>query len=285
MSSVSQTTFGRHESFQLRYGWLSKGVEALLADEHVFSSPDATVKLGVGKNMVSSIRYWMQATSVTDGSGHISSFGKKLLGKNGFDRYLEDDGTLWLLHFQLAKNRNHATTIYWLFNHFHKAGFSTDEAFEHISAFASDQGWKVAERTLQTDLRTVLRMYAPHKSKEDQLENMLETPLSLLGLLNYFEGRYYFVLSDRSNLPLEIVAFALNELMGDQKIVAVRDLMYSDDFSLGSIFKLSEESLIAKLEKIAERQPAYQLREDAGIFQIHKQEDIDSDQFLEEYYA
>lgn len=284
-TAVSRTTFGRHESFQLRYGWLSKAAAALLDDPQVFSSEDATVKLGVGKNMVSSIRYWVQAAGVAEADGQLSPLGELLFGEKGFDRYLEDDGTLWLLHFQLAKNQSLATGIYWLFNHFHKADFSTAEVVMHLQAFAHDQGWKATEKALKKDLQTILRMYAPHKLKETQLEDRLESPLSLLGLLHYFEGRYHFVSSNKNNLPLGIMAYALSELMEDKKVMAVRDLMYGDDLALGSIFRLTEESLTALLENIAEQHPEYQLREDAGIFQIHKRKDVDSYDFLREYYG
>ncbi|HIF70501.1 MAG TPA: DUF4007 family protein [Candidatus Lambdaproteobacteria bacterium] len=49
--------FGRHETFSLRYSWLSKGFQALLEDPGVFASEDATVTLGVGRNMVHAIRF------------------------------------------------------------------------------------------------------------------------------------------------------------------------------------------------------------------------------------
>lgn len=53
-----QTAFGRHETFPLRYAWLTKGFEALQALPNIFSQPDrAMVLLGVGRNMVSAIQY------------------------------------------------------------------------------------------------------------------------------------------------------------------------------------------------------------------------------------
>ena len=60
----STAAFGRHESFPLRFGWITKGLDALADDPKIFTREDATVVLGVGKNMVNSIRYWLQATRV-----------------------------------------------------------------------------------------------------------------------------------------------------------------------------------------------------------------------------
>jgi hypothetical protein len=59
-----RTAFGRHETFALRFGWLTKGAQALMGGEPVFEAEDATVQLGVGKNMVSAIRYWLQAARI-----------------------------------------------------------------------------------------------------------------------------------------------------------------------------------------------------------------------------
>ncbi|MXW48646.1 MAG: DUF4007 family protein [Gammaproteobacteria bacterium] len=48
----SNTAFGRHESFPLRFGWITKGLSALENNSKIFTSEDATIELGVGKNMV-----------------------------------------------------------------------------------------------------------------------------------------------------------------------------------------------------------------------------------------
>ena len=57
-----KVAFGRHETFALRYSWLTKGFQAVQADSEVFASNEATVTLGVGKNMVNAIRYWLLAS-------------------------------------------------------------------------------------------------------------------------------------------------------------------------------------------------------------------------------
>jgi hypothetical protein len=57
--------------------------------------------LGVGKNMVAAIRYWLTATKVID-NGSITEFGEFL---NQKDIYLEDDASclpivkVLLIHF------------------------------------------------------------------------------------------------------------------------------------------------------------------------------------------
>src|SRR5690606_10711010 len=95
---ATKPTFGGHEKFAFRYGWLKKGVDAAVEDPTIFSHDLALVTLGVGKNMVRSIRHWCLATNVLEemeGPGRVrslqpSEFGKRLLLPDGWDPYLED---------------------------------------------------------------------------------------------------------------------------------------------------------------------------------------------------
>ena len=88
-------TFSGHESFQCRHLWLKKGYDFVKANRS-FNDEDAVLILGVGKNMVGSIRFWMKAFGMTDNNDQLTELAHKLLADNGWDPYLEDEGTLWL---------------------------------------------------------------------------------------------------------------------------------------------------------------------------------------------
>lgn len=94
--------FARHETFHPRFGWLKKGFDWAQRDSGIFLRDDAPVRLGVGKNMVRSIRYWCSAFKVLE-DDIPSEFGKKLLAEDGWDEFLEDPASLWLLHWNLLK--------------------------------------------------------------------------------------------------------------------------------------------------------------------------------------
>ena len=55
--------FRAHETFFIRKGWLSKGMKYMDAREDVFISKDENPMdvLGIGANMVKSLRYWLLA--------------------------------------------------------------------------------------------------------------------------------------------------------------------------------------------------------------------------------
>jgi hypothetical protein len=78
------------------------------------------------------------------------------------------------------------------------------------------------------DIQVILRMYAPHKSVKTQIEDMLESPLSLLGLIKYFDGKYRFSFSSK-NTPIEVIAHNINDKFKDSKTVSIQDLMYGDN--------------------------------------------------------
>ena len=62
-------TFSGHDTFHCRSLWLKKGYDYLLLNKK-FSDDDAVVVLGVGKNMVTAIRYWMKAFYMSDSDDH-----------------------------------------------------------------------------------------------------------------------------------------------------------------------------------------------------------------------
>ena len=52
-------SFSGHESFHCKSLWLKKGYDFICNQKH-FTDTDSVVELGVGKNMVSAIRYWLK---------------------------------------------------------------------------------------------------------------------------------------------------------------------------------------------------------------------------------
>ena len=51
--------FSGHETFVCRHFWLKKGYD-FIKSGHSFSQDDAVVRLGVGKNMVTAISFWLK---------------------------------------------------------------------------------------------------------------------------------------------------------------------------------------------------------------------------------
>lgn len=83
LSPPPKFRFSGHQTFPFRHGWLTKAAMGIGEDRELFRREDALVRLGVGKNMVSSIRHWSQATGVIEigrGEARLTELGTHLFG-------------------------------------------------------------------------------------------------------------------------------------------------------------------------------------------------------------
>lgn len=92
--------FRAHETFFIRKGWLSKGMKYVHARNDVFISREENPMdvLGIGSNMVKSLRYWLQAVGLTEepSSGkRVQRFTQLGEAVYKYDRYIEELGTLY----------------------------------------------------------------------------------------------------------------------------------------------------------------------------------------------
>ena len=291
--------FGRHESFPLRYGWITKGIRALVKTPDIFTRDDATVTLGVGKNMVSAIRHWLLAARIVERDGRqdlvVSPVGDILFPDEdeGGDPYLEDEATIWLLHWLMATNPSNATAIYWFFNHFHKTEFGSAEVAATLSDYVrKNVKARVAASTLKSDATLLLRMYAPAREGRNLvLEDMLNSPLAELRLLDRIDTRTWRAFpTPREELPLDVFAFAVAELFAHlgTKQLSVAQLMYSekDHCAPGAVFRMTEEGLVQKVEALCAAFPnSLRMDRTAGLYQLYQIREIEAGSILRERYA
>ncbi len=293
--STSQVAFGRHESFHLRFCWLSKGFTELQRDPTLVSDVDqATLALGVGKNMVVSIRYWLRAARMIGESDSSSTElgGFLLHPSHGKDPFLEDEGTLWLLHWLIASNTETATTIAWFFSKFHKPRFSQQELRAALGAYlqSSVESYRrPAASTLRTDVSVLARTYARHQGAS-LVEELMDSPLAELGLITETrKSSYQSLFGERPSLPCEILGFALLQLLQrrDVQVLPLEDVLQSTDgyVSPGTIFRLTEAGLMSKLEELEKAYPhIFDLRETAGLRQLFLRQELPAIELLESYY-
>jgi len=276
--NTQKSTFGRHETFPLRYGWLTKAIQTVNKPgfKDIFKQPEAAmIELGLGKNMVNALQYWLQVTGVMDfddGVARITEFGEALLGQNG-DPYLEDEATIWIIHWRIASNPEFATGFFWFFNHFSMPRFKSGDVLQSLVDFVGQELKSRSESTLKSDVSTLLRMYSPTAGRSDE---HLDSPLSLLGLLsNEVSGGYLSQRTARPFLPPIALHFALQSRFAEQPKQAalpINILLYGGDGypSPGAIFRLNEEGLMGTLAKMMETCPnCYELRETAGLHQLY----------------
>ena len=294
---AGRMAFGRHETFALRYGWLSKGFQAVVNNREIFGTDDATVMLGVGKNMVAAIKYWLMACQMIEsGAGKPTELGKHLLSRRGFDPYLEDEATVWLLHWLLATNSELATSWFWFFNRYHKPEFTGQQLTTALIDYVNDRVQnrkKPSPNTLKSDAMLLPRMYTQSKGNTRMpLEDALDSPFALLKLISQSAGgrSYQSIPQVRPQLPLGILGFAVCQMFVAKEVAVlpVEDIMYSrDEFPApGSVFRLTEDGLITKLECLVNYIPdVFEMRDTAGQHQLYRSEKVESLEFIKKHYA
>lgn len=275
-------SFARHETFGLRYSWLPKGYRAFIECDGVnaFTDDHATVRLGVGKNMVSSIFYWLQASDIIfknlDNTYQISPIGKEIMGK--YDPYLEDDGSLQIIHWRMCSNPNLAMAFYWFFGRFHALSFSYDEVVTAFKDFCRGRlGISISDSSLEKDINMVLRMYAPLRKKKESIEDCFDNPMSQLGLaqFNEVDRRYLKPVTDQPEISTYIFTFVVCDFAfrkGATISVTLSELMKGLEGLPGpaSCFCLSQSGTITMLERMQREFPSHlELKEQAGNWVLY----------------
>jgi hypothetical protein len=295
-------SFAGHETFPFRYAWLKKGVDRVADDAALFRRDDAMTRLGVGKNMVRSIRHWCLAARVIEevpvrsgrpsGCFRVSAFGMALFGPRGLDPYLEDPATLWLLHWQLVTNGQRCTTWFWAFSHFHEPEFTREALYAALLAWAQAAGAKrLAASSLRRDVDCFLRTYVPSRqTKTFVLEDTLDCPLVELGLLRAGADRqsFRFARGAQPQLPDGVLFYAAldfwDRFAANVKTLSLRDLARQPG-GPGQVFKIDEAALAercARLERWTDGALSYD--ETAGLRQLYRHKPIDAPELLRRAY-
>ncbi len=297
--SAIQHSFSGHETFSFRYPWLKKGFDAVREDRGVFARDDAITTLGVGKNMVRSIRHWCLAAGVLaenrDAGGTLqpTALGTLLLADDGLDPYLEDPATLWVLHWQIASNRARATTWFWTFSHLNEPEFTREALASALFKWTQTlPGKLVAESSVRRDVEVFLRTYVPVRaSRGASAEDTLDCPLTELNLIAQpGDGRAYrFQRGAQRGLPDGILLYAVlhfwQAFAPAAETLALHDLARQPG-SPGRLFKIDESSLVERLEAIEQATDGkLSYGETAGLRQLYRREPLTPTEALTAAYA
>lgn len=286
--------FAGHQTFSFRHGWLKKAVDAVRQDSLALSRDDAIVTLGVGKNMVESIRHWGLATKMlTDASARglaVSRLGALLLGE--WDPFLEDPASLWLLHWLLVSNTGKAGVWHITFGFYPQPFFTKAGLNEFVSRFAESRGARPRPSTLERDVDCLVRTYVPSAPGDGSvLEETFDCPLTELSLLSALDDyeSFRFVVGPKRSLPAAIFGYALLQYAGSRAApdhtLSVGECTYFPG-SPGQVFKLDENSVIEYVEALAiVTQGAVQFDETAGLRQIYVQGDPEPEALLAGYFS
>ena len=285
--------FRAHDTFFIRKGWLNKGLRNVNADAGVFmgSKGNPMDVLGIGANMVKALRYWLQAVKLTSepAAGRkeqsFTEFGKVVFDT---DPYIEEMGTLWLLHYQLASNKDDATAWYYFFNEFKATEFTKEDFVKQLSNYIRINGEEVSERSLEDDYTCIINTYVSRmKSNPEKVqpESNIDCPFGELGLIDIAnkKDKLYKKSTPKKDLihPLVVLSVILDQANGKEEIKI--SSIQNDPCNAGKIFNLDIITLTALLYKI-ELMGYIKVIRTAGLDVIRITKDISFIECIEDYY-
>lgn len=284
--------FSGHETFQCRHFWLKKGYE-FISKKNDFKADTAVVDLGVGKNMVSSINYWLKAFNVIDVNSNLTEFGMLLLDdEHGFDPYLEDVGSQYLLHYYLMCN-SHIASIYALtFERFRKTRiafeFTESQLLDFVMKTLQKENENMSEKSIINDIRVMLKMY--HSSSKRNTKSIEDDFSSLLIGLNFIEvidgafidGQVLYKMnySEQTQLNELLFYFLILERFPEQASISVEKIQSE----ISDKILCNREGTEEKLNMLAERDFIV-YKQDAGRKEIQLKSKLKNVEVLKKYYG
>ncbi len=308
MTAASAFRFSGHETFVCRYAWLPKAVREVERDPFLFKDDDAAmVALGVGKNMVRSICFWAEmAQIITKPEGtqkhELTEFGRELLGHEGYDPYLENSLTLWLLHWKIATNPTQPL-FFWhqLLNYWHRAEFTESEIIPFLAKNTPPGAALRSESTLEAGYRVFVNSYvATRSAKGEVAEDNLDSPLVELDLVRRTGDRrpggigpretiYSFNLDDKPAITSALFGYCLHDFWANrhsgEKTLPFPTITVAPG-SPGQIFKLPEAAVRRHLDLLKDStRGVYSFEESASLQLVTRKKPATSAALLETVYA
>lgn len=233
--------------------------------------------LGIGKNMVRSLRFWVEATGVAEPRKRgreyaLTPFGDAIFGENGLDRYLEDQRTLWLLHWKLSSRRERPLFAWdHMISHWPLPEFSRSEALAAFQRESRKLEASHSDTTLGQHLDVFLHTYLASRAG-GPVEDSLDGPLVGLNFLTSVGERrtdlgqrepvYAFRREPKTEIEPALFDYCLMDYWktfspGEETLSLRRVAMGPG--SPGQVFKLTEDDVRGRLEDVTGRpyEPPY----------------------------
>lgn len=273
--------YSGHQSFGLRISWLPKAVAAIEDNIDPFSDPRQGMKiLGLGKNMVEALEFWVKATGVAIKVGakwELTEFALKVLSrKEGFDPFLENQQTLWLLHWNLCKGWDEdgvtKRPYAWHFfaNVFPDDEIVASEAVDHFAGAVAALPKPLSAVTLRQHFDVFIRTYVSGESTGPRStpEDTLDSPLTTLNLIKRNgekkmsngkrEAVYRVNSGPKPFISTATFRYCLQEWWDcahpTEQRLTLRDISFSEG-SPGRLFRLPEMDIHSRLTTLASDYP------------------------------
>ena len=286
----------KHGSFYMRSGWGTKIIQAVEEDDMIFTPSNeqqAIDNIGLGRIMIKALRYWSEAMQLT--REEKTQTGIKLVPESiyhnikNYDLYFQRQGSLLLMHRNLALNEENATAWYWLFNEWTSNTFGKESFVEGFHAYLSVNGMKVKKDAVEKEYNCFKNTYIGD-SKFDKNSIMDEDTYPFLAPLKILRMKDKNTIEKRqltgNEIPLEILVYAIAKdnqeasRNGDQVNI---DKLMEEKKQIGKYFSMKYSKLLELLME-AENKKYINLNNNFGNRFIEFN-GYDYDSLIKKYYT
>lgn len=283
--------FKGHDTFYLRQGWLTKALSNVNKNNRIFylDKKEQTDIFGIGSNMTKALRYWSEACGVLEmrKQGSVSLHGMTDFGECLWehDRYIQEENTLWLLHYYLATGIDKSTAWYWLFNEFEVSEF-TEEEFVNALSFYANKEMKVAESSIVGDFKCIMKTY---DSKPEEYESNMYSPLSELSIIKAHDTKknVYQFTNKALSVNTSVLFYCILDQFEKSGKSSSREInierLNSDKNNIGKVFRLNWTTINEHLDVMQKRDWISVVRT-AGLDVIRLKYNETSSDFLNDLY-
>lgn len=278
---MARYSFSGHDSFHCKSLWLKKGYD-YLSQEYNFNAPDAVAELGVGKNMVNAIRYWLKSFGLTINDRLTEIADYLFHSETGRDKYAEDLTTLWLLHYLLVST-NIASLYNLLFLSFQreKREFDKEQLLQFIKRKCDvpEQKNVYNENTVNKDIKVMLQNYVMPLDLKS-LDDFSALLINLNLIRKNEDKKYSFNSKSKDDVPSIVLLYALIDQKGNDKTISFDMLQ---DISL--LFCMPITELIYAIKQLEKDFPdiiAY--NDNSGVRNVQFLKEIEKLEVLDNYY-
>lgn len=257
-----------HESFSIREGWITKGLYEINKNENLFSEKNATEILGMGTNMVKSLKYWLLTSRLIEESKkckyELTELGN-LIYK--YDLYIENIFTLYMIHLQIVLNEEKALIWNMFFNHCNFKEFTKKECIEHIEYMLENDNKEYNKKLLLDEINICLKTYID-EDKNSNPENNFTCPLTELNLIRKVARDKY----QRNNSNMEmlneyVVYWVILKQCEERNSIKIEELL-TEKNSTAKILNLEKVELNEYLE-ILKRKKLITINKTAGLNMVY----------------
>ena len=283
-----------HESFSIRKNWLHKGVKNILRENRLFCDKNinACDILGIGSNMVKSMRYWLKAVGIMEEvkEGKLNVQRLTPLGEliNENDPFHQEDGTKFILHYKLACNYEDATSWYWFYNEYLGKTVDKKRFVDGLSEYLTKKNHKSSRKVLEDEFNCLVKTYYNKEKEARDPEETKDCPLADLGLLELENSkvREFKKTSPEENDINPLIVYSVicdNVKDKDENNEVLISSLLDDKNNIGKIFNMSRTLIIQILGKLV-KMGYIEMSRTAGLDVIKMIRPISLEECLKEYY-